>query len=134
MDRWNEEVDGEWECFVDYTKSAIDEEIILKRIATLEEEELLEIWSRDVSPCSTDSHTEFIDILEIVGKRKSANEYVEPTDVCSNDDHRNWKRPKWSQRGRMGEFLQSRGQNLPILSDEEVPEKVMICIFLGLHN
>ena len=124
IDAWCEEAEGDWESFVDYTGTNLDAElVVLQRNVRIEDDELLEIWKGDV-PVSNNVHNrlEFSDVIDIVRKRKSISR--DGRDLDGGTD-RGWKRSKWSQRSRMEEFMNSRGQHLD-LSDEELSAKFMI--------
>ena len=120
-----EEVEGDWEEFVDYTGTNLGGEmIVLQRNMRMEDEELLEIWKIDVhAPSNVYNGLEFSDVLDIVRKRKSISR--NETDLDVGGTGRGWKRSKWSQQYRMEEFMNSRGQHID-LSDEGISAKFMI--------
>jgi hypothetical protein len=128
INRWSEELEGEWEDFVDYTGRTVDGEIlVLAREMRTEEEEALELLINDTALVSTqDKRKEFMDVLEIVKKRKVVYEQNQEKDVKANGNEGGFKRSRLSQNNRMGEFLQARGHSAPDLSGEEVPERILI--------
>src|SRR5208282_1686151 len=96
IDAWCEEVEGDWELFVDYTGTNFDAElVVLQRNVRIEDDKLLEIWKRDV-PVSNNVHNrlEFSDVLDIVRKRKSISRGGRDLDGVTDGG---WKRSKWSQ-------------------------------------
>lgn len=125
IDRWPEEVEGEWEDFVDYTGSTFEREMVILRRTIMEDEEVLEMWNGDPRLPSPDKRKEFLDVLEIVRKRKSIEGHGREAESDIQGD-RGWKRSRWSQKNCIREFMQSRGQHFSDFTDEEVPEKVMI--------
>ena len=125
IDAWCEEVEGDWEAFVDYTGTNHHGElVVLQRNVGMEDEELLEIWQMDVpAPSNVHNRLEFSDVLDMVRKRKSISCDGRGLEVGGTDH--GWKRSKWSQRNRMEEFMNSRGQHLD-LGAEEISGKFMI--------
>src|SRR5208282_5570062 len=87
IDAWCEEVEGDWEAFVDYTGTNLDGElVVLQRNVRMDGEELLEIWKMDI-PATTNIHNrlEFGDVLDIVRKRKSTSRDGRDLDVGGTD-------------------------------------------------
>ena len=124
IDAWCEEVEGDWEAFVDYTGTNLDGEMFIhQRNVRIEDEGLLEIYKMDAHERNVQNRPEFSDILDIVRKRKSISHDGRDLDVRGTDG--GWKRLKWSQQSRMGEFMSSRGQHLD-LNGEEISAKFMI--------
>ena len=125
IDAWCEEVEGDWEEFVDYTGTNLDREmVVLQRTVRMEDEGLLEVWKVNVDvPSNACDRREFSDILDVVRKRKPISR--DETDLNAGGTDRGWKRSKWSQQTRMEEFMNSRGKHLGI-RDEGISEKFMI--------
>jgi hypothetical protein len=126
LDAWPEEVEGDWEDFVDYRVPGYDSEIyVLRRAArNMEEEEILEPW--DFSAAETrreNSNDDLMDVLEAVRKRKAEHHEIS---LSGHGIGKEPKRSKWSQKDRVAEYMTVRGREISDFRDEEIPGKLMI--------
>ena len=130
MDEWNEQVEGDWESYVDYTAIAIDGDLFVLKCneTTKIEEELLETCNMDARLDKLQPANELLNMVDIVRKRKSATDQSEI--VWGNESEREWKRSHWSQQYRLREFMKVRGKNLNDSDYNEIPAEVMISIAL----
>jgi len=115
-----EDVEGDWEMYVDWTGSNMEEGVtVLERsMTTLEEEVFLEKWDS----VNMKGNNNAPGLAELVRKRKlerssgtGRNEEFEETIK---------KRSKGSQRNRIAEYMKVQGLRLEI-SDDETPEKIL---------
>ena len=101
---WIEEIEGDWESYLDYTKPKPDTEVSLFRRNIDEEEEHLLAPAISLPGIETDRMAggEFEEVLEIVKKRTSS-------DMDRQADTSATKRLKWSQTDRMEDYMRMRG-------------------------
>lgn len=124
-----EEVDGDWETYIDWSRSTTweDEMIVLERnISTTEEELPLERWDGRKK-----GNNDPPGLAELVRKRK-----MEIPDRTSGEGDFDTitKRSKWSQRYRIEEYMKVRGLNIEI-NEDKTPEKLLIRkLYLSITN
>jgi len=102
---WIEEIEGDWESYLDYMKPKSDTEASIFRQNTDEKEEPLLASVISLPGIETDAimvGTEFEDVLEIVKKRTSS-------DIDRQAGSSATKRLKWSQTDRMEDYMRMRG-------------------------
>lgn len=119
IDTWSEELEGDWESYVDLTSSSNDKDYILKRSIRDEKEELLEIRHQRVTRLTVEESEGFTDVLAIVRKRKA-----EAIEAKTSRERKTTS--GWSQQNQIDEYMISRGWDLRDMSIGEVQEKVMI--------
>jgi hypothetical protein len=129
LDAWPEEVEGDWEDFVDYKGSTYESEIfVLRRVVKREEHELLEAWDFDAADGRQEMiNNELVDVLEAVRKRKSEEHEMGPNKYGRDT---NPKRSKWSQKNRIAEFMTLRGLEVREANEDEISAKVIIRRFI----
>jgi len=118
---WEEDVEGDWEAYVDYTGSSIfDDDVmtVLLRSARLDDAELRA--AEEVEVKMEGSGFEFREVLKIVRKRKDYGDY--------EGDGSDRKRSRWSQKYRIGEFMSLHGRQMVETNDEQSP-RIITCIF-----
>jgi hypothetical protein len=125
IDFWSEEVEGDWEGFVDYTGSNFDDwgVFVLMRNVTIEADEILEVWRSDDADLGgrEQEQSEFSGILDVVRKRKAVGGETH-LDARQHES----KRQKYSQHSRVGEFMTLHGHKFHRVPNEEIPETMMI--------
>jgi hypothetical protein len=134
IDQWPEDLEGEWECFVDYTGSNVEwDMVVLSRKCPKESDQLLEIATDGFgddgliddfgdNEVVEEDGTELMGILDAVRKRKSLVDGVCHDTRMETDS----KRRKSSQQSRIGEFMTLRGHEVNDLSDDETPGMMML--------
>jgi hypothetical protein len=126
LDAWPEEVEGDWEDFVDYRGVGYESEIFVLRRATrsMEEEEVLKPWDFSAAEIRREkSDDDLMDVLQAVRKRKAEDHEI---NLSGHDITKDPKRSKWSQKNRIAEYMTVRGRGFIDVSDEEIPGKLMI--------
>jgi hypothetical protein len=133
LDTWPEEVEGDWEDFLDYRGLTYESEIIvLRRVVKREEHELLEAWDFEAANGRQQMiDDELVDVLEAVRKRKSEEHEMGPNKYGRDT---NPKRSKWSQKNRIAEFMTLRGLEVPDVDEDEISAKVMIRTFIQVRR
>jgi hypothetical protein len=122
MDSWPEEVEGDWETFVDYTGFNYDDEtIVLTNTFKIENDEVLDKW--EPHPQTEPLKEDFMELMDLVKKRK----------LSQNGRDTGFKRSKWSQKNRIQDFMASRGREVLETSDDEVAQKIMIRNSFKIH-
>jgi hypothetical protein len=126
IDFWPEEVEGDWEGYVDYISSNFDDwdMFVLMRNVRMEDDETLEVWRSDEAEFGgrEQDQSEFSDILDVVRKRKAVGGKIH-LDAQENRA----KRQKYSQQSRVGEFMTLHGREFNEVSEEEIPRSMMLC-------
>jgi hypothetical protein len=134
IDQWPEDLESEWECFVDYTGSNVEwDMVVLSRKVRIEGDQLLEIATDDFGDDGPiddlgdnevvgEHATEFMGLLDALKKRKSLVDGVRHNTRMETDS----KRRKYSQQSRIGEFMSLRGHAVNDLSDDEIPGTMML--------
>jgi hypothetical protein len=119
IESWEEEVEGDWEEFVDYTNASVpdDWDVAGRRCVTEEEVELEHVDLPDTFAGDEDG-PEFSMVMAEIRKRKSG--------VPSVPRPQEGKRSKFSHKSRIEEYMTSqRGQSVE-LSDDDSPTQFRI--------
>jgi hypothetical protein len=122
---WEEEVEGDWEEFVDYTNvSVADDWDVAGRACVPEEDEQLEHIHRSDDFVEDEDGPEFSMVMAEIRKRKSG--------VPSFPPPQRGKRSKFSHKSRIEEYMTSQGRSVD-LSDDDSPAQFRIGTFAFYH-
>lgn len=116
INSWSEEVEGNWESFVEYTSATFEEFIVLKNVAVVDVDEDIDLDIHDPAATVPEDDDNFEHLCEMIRKRKLRAE--EPSSI--GEYHEVVKRVKWSQKERVTEFMNLRGRTGIELNDEEI--------------
>ena len=116
----NEDVEGDWEMYVDWSGSNMEEDMIVlqRRVTALEEEVFLEKWDGEKMKGKNDTPG----LAELVRKRKMEKSGLPMRDEEFEETLA--KRSKWSQRNRIEEYMKIQGLHLEI-NEDETAEKIL---------
>ena len=116
----NEDVEGDWEMYVDWSGSNMEEDMIVlqRRLTALEEEGFLEKWDGETMKGKNDTPG----LAELVRKRKMEKSGMPMRDEEFEETLA--KRSKWSQRNRIEEYMKIQGLHLEI-NEDETAEKIL---------
>jgi hypothetical protein len=118
----NEDVEGDWEMYVDWSGSNMEEDMIVlqRRVTALEEEVFLEKWDGEKK-----GNNDSPGLEELVRKRKMEKSGRPMRDEEFEETLA--KRSKWSQRNRIEEYMKIQGLHLEI-NEDETAEKILTSI------
>lgn len=125
-DSWDEEVDGEWESYVQYAGSRVDKDIVvLLRDPTAPNDEVLDKGAFQVGlNLHNVEHEDYLDVLEAVRKRKILDQHEKDGDLESTGS----KRMRWTHVDRIHQFMSSKGVGSPDVP-EVIPFRLLSCHF-----
>ena len=118
IESWEEEIEGDWEEFVDYTRIAVGNDWeVARTVGVREVEEELEHLHRSDDFTGDEDIPEFSMIMAEIRKRKSDVQNFPP---------QQGKRSRFSHKSRMAEYMTSQRGRPFDLSDDESPAQFRI--------
>jgi len=118
LDTSSEDVEGNWEDFVDYTGVPEDDGSLLANWTSHQEEEELEHMEPSNFTSKEEEMDEFLGVIEEVRKRKS---------IAPNfPGEESGKRLKFAHTSRIAEYMRSQRGRSVDLSDDEALENIRI--------
>ena len=118
LDTWSENVEGNWEDFVDYMKIREDDCSPLAIRTSRQEEDELEHMELSKLTSREEEMDEFLGVVEEVRKRKP----IAP----SFPGEERGKRLKFAHKSRIAEYMTSQRGRSVDFSDDDAPENIRI--------
>ena len=117
LDTWSEDVEGNWEDFVDYTRILEDDDSPLASRTSRQEEDL-EHMEPSKFTSEEEEMDEFLGVIEEVRKRKPL--------FPNFPGEESGKRLKFAHTNRVAEYMRSQRGRSVELSDDVAPENIRI--------